>query len=128
MNARKRFFSVYFRLFFVSFFSSFVFSEIVIDGKLSEEEWELAREINKFYEVFPFSLNDADGNTKILIQQDEKGIYFGVINPQEKESIRANQHQRDQGARPPIGDQVGVTIDFDNDGKTGYIFSVNAGG
>ena len=79
MNARKRFFSVYPRLLLISFFSSFVFSEIVIDGKLSEEEWELAREINKFYEVFPFSLNDVSGNTRVLIVDDEKGIYFGFI-------------------------------------------------
>lgn len=130
MKARKRFFNLYLGLLLLSLSLSSlqVCSEIVIDGELSEEEWELAREINEFYEVFPFSLNDADVNTKILIQQDEKGIYFGFINPQAKESIRANQHQRDQGARPPIGDQVGVTIDFDNDGKTGYRFSVNAGG
>ena len=116
MNARKRFFNVYPRLLLISFFSSFVFAEIVIDGKLSEEEWELAREINKFYEVFPFSLNDVSGNTRVLIVDDEKGIYFGFINTQTNESIRANQHQRDQGARPPVGDQVGVTLDFDNDG------------
>ena len=75
MKARKRFFNLYLGL-----SSLQVWPEIVIDGELSEEEWELAREINEFYEVFPFSLNDADVNTKILIQQDEKGIYFGFIN------------------------------------------------
>ena len=108
-------------------FSSILSSEILIDGELSEKEWQTAREINKFYEVFPFSLNDVSGNTRVLILDDEKGIYFGFINAQSNESIRANQHQRDQGARPPVGDQVGVTLDFDNDGKTAYRFSVNAG-
>ena len=108
-------------------FSSILSSEILIDGELSEEEWQSAREIHKFYEVFPFSLNDVSGNTRVLILDDEKGIYFGFINAQSIESIRANQHQRDQGARPPVGDQVGVTLDFDNDGKTAYRFSVNAG-
>ena len=117
----------FFYIFFLAFFCSSSFSEIIIDGKLSEEEWKSAREINKFYEVFPFSLKDASGDTRILIQEDEKGIYIGFINIQTKETIRANQHQRDQGARPPVGDQVGITIDFDNDGKTGYRFSVNAG-
>ena len=84
MKARKRFFNLYLGLLLLSLSLSSlqVCSEIVIDGELSEEEWELAREINEFYEVFPFSLNDADVNTKILIQQDEKGIYFGFINPQ----------------------------------------------
>ena len=112
---------------FLFSFSSILSSEILIDGKLSEKEWQNAREVNKFYEVFPFSLNDVSGNTRVLIADDEKGIYFGFINTQSNESIRANQHQRDQGARPPVGDQVGVTLDFDNDGKTAYRFSVNAG-
>ena len=93
---------------------------------MSEEEWKTAREINRFYEVFPFSLNDASGDTKILIQEDEKGIYIGFINNQAKETIRANQHQRDQGARPPVGDQVGITIDFDNDGKTCLLYTSDA--
>tara|TARA_Y100000590_G_scaffold122407_1_gene140088 strand:- start:11121 stop:13436 length:2316 start_codon:yes stop_codon:yes gene_type:complete len=109
------------------FFSTIITSEILLDGKLNEEEWKEARTIDTFYEVFPFSLNDVSGNSKILIQEDKKGIYFGFINIQPRETIRSNQHQRDQGARPPIGDQVGVTIDFDNDGKTAYRFSVNAG-
>ena len=127
-SAWKPIFNLNYCFFLLFFFPSTLSSEIVIDGELSEEEWKTAREINKFYEVFPFSLNDASGDTRILIQEDGKGIYIGFINIQAKETIRANQHQRDQGARPPVGDQVGITIDFDNDGKTGYRFSVNAGG
>ena len=57
-------------------FSSILSSEILIDGELSEKEWQTAREINKFYEVFPFSLNDVSGNTRVLVLDDEKGIYF----------------------------------------------------
>ncbi len=117
----------YFIAFVILGISSFSYSEIIIDGELSEEEWKDSREIKKFYEVFPFSLNDVSGTSRVLIQEDSKGIYFGFINNQPKQTIRSNQHQRDQGARPPIGDQVGVTIDFDNDGKTAYRFSVNAG-
>ena len=127
MNARKLTFKFFFFFFLVSGISPVSYSEIIVDGELSEEEWDNSREISKFYEVFPFSLNDVSGISRILIQEDEKGIYFGFINIQPKETIRSNQHQRDQGARPPIGDQVGVTIDFDNDGKTAYRFSVNAG-
>ena len=127
VNARKLTFKFFFFFFLVSGISPVSYSEIIVDGELSEEEWDNSREISKFYEVFPFSLNDVSGISRILIQEDEKGIYFGFINIQPKETIRSNQHQRDQGARPPIGDQVGVTIDFDNDGKTAYRFSVNAG-
>ena len=126
-GAWKQIFSLIYSFFFLLFFSPTLYSEIVIDGELSEVEWKSDREINKFYDVFPFSLKDASGETRILIQENEKGIYIGFINNQAKETIRANQHQRDQGARPPVGDQVGITIDFDNAGKTGYRFSVNAG-
>ena len=105
-----------------------LFSEIVIDGFLDEEEWTTAREINEFYEVYPYSLDTGHNDTKILIREDEKGMYFGFINTQPKDTIRLNQHQRDQGVRPPIGDQNGVTLDFDNDRRTGYRFIVNAGG
>ena len=68
-------------------FSPILSSEILIDGELSEKEWQSAREINKFYEVFPFSLKDVSGNTRVLILDDEKGIYFGFINTQSNESI-----------------------------------------
>ena len=109
-------------------FSPVLFSEIVIDGILNEEEWSTAREINDFYEVYPYSLNTGHKDTRILIQEGEEGMYFGFINTQPKDTIRLNQHQRDQGVNPPIGDQNGVTLDFDNDGRTGYRFIVNAGG
>jgi hypothetical protein len=109
-------------------FCPVLFSEIVVDGLLDEEEWATAKEVNKFYEVYPYTLETGHNDTKILIREDEKGIYFGFINTQLKETIRLNQHQRDQGLEPPIGDQNGVTIDFDNDARTGYRFIVNAGG
>ncbi|MDG2019591.1 MAG: DUF5916 domain-containing protein [SAR86 cluster bacterium] len=105
-----------------------LFSEIIVDGLLDEEDWSTARVVNDFYEVYPYSLNTGHTDTKILIKEDEKGMYFGFINTQPKDTIRLNQHQRDQGVRPPVGDQNGVTIDFDNDARTGYRFIVNAGG
>ncbi|MFL2697688.1 MAG: DUF5916 domain-containing protein [Gammaproteobacteria bacterium] len=122
MLARKQY------LVLILLLSSSVFSEIVVDGILDEADWESAREVSQFYEVYPFSLNPDHKDTKVLIKEDREGIYFAFINKQPKETLRLNQHQRDQGARPPVGDQNGVTIDFDNDGRTGYRFIVNAGG
>ena len=76
-----------------------LFSEIVVDGLLDEEEWTTAREISEFYEVYPYSLETGHNDTRILIQENEKGIYFGFINTQVRETIRLNQHQRDQGGQ-----------------------------
>ena len=109
-------------------FCPVLFSEIVIDGLINEEEWASAREINEFYEVYPYSLDTGHNDTRILIQEGEKGMYFGFINTKQKNTLRLKHHKRDQGVRPPIGDQNGVTLDFDNDGRTGYRFIVNAGG
>ena len=47
-------------------FSSILSTEILIDGELSEKEWQTAREINKFYEVFPFSLNRGEIPIKLI--------------------------------------------------------------
>jgi hypothetical protein len=102
-------------------------SEIKIDGILDEFEWESASEITEFYEVFPYSLNKVkDFKTKILVQESEKGIYIAYKNYQSNESMRSQNHERDD--ERSMADKNGVTIDFDADGLTGYQFFVSSGG
>ena len=56
-------------------------AEISIDGVLDEEEWQTAKKINTFYEVFPYSLKEvSDFKTDILIMENPKGIYRGFKN------------------------------------------------
>ena len=74
----------------------------------------------------PFTLDDASGAQKVLVLEDEKGIYFGFITYQSNESIRTQKHQRDD--EMANADMVGVSIDFDGDGLLSYGFSVSAGG
>ena len=100
--------------------------DINIDGHLDEPAWSSAREWNRYYESIPFSLAPPKHKQKVLILEDEQGIYFGFINQQDNASIRANLHQRDD-ERANV-DRAGVTIDFDGDGLTAYNFSVSAGG
>ena len=100
--------------------------EINIDGVLDENEWSEAREITKYYETLPYTLNDASGTQKVLVLEDENGIYFGFISYQDIESIRAQKHQRDE--EMANADMVGVSIDFDGDGLLSYGFSISAGG
>ena len=54
--------------------------DIKIDGVLDEEDWSSAREWTKYYESMPFSLAEPKHYQKVLVQQDEKGMYFGFIN------------------------------------------------
>ncbi len=100
--------------------------EITTDGLLDEEEWSGAREITKYYESLPFTLDDASGSQKVLVLEDEKGIYFGFISYQDIETIRSQKHQRDE--EMANADMVGVSIDFDGDGLLSYGFSISAGG
>ncbi len=100
--------------------------DIKIDGVLDDEDWSSAREWTKYYESMPFSLAEPKHFQKVLVQQDEKGMYFGFINEQPRESIRANKHERDD--EMANADKAGLAIDFDGDGLTAYGFTVSAGG
>ena len=101
-------------------------NEISIDGKLDDPFWESAEEYTQFYETFPFTLNSPSNFQKVLIHQDTDGIYFGFINQQKRDQVRANKHERDD--EMSNADKVGVSIDFDGNGLVAYSFSVSAGG
>ena len=120
---------------FISFFSLLYFliqgsilnAEIFIDGKLDEVEWNQAKQITTFYEVFPYTLDAVeDIKTVILIQESEEGIFIGFKNYQSNESMRSQSHQRDN--ERSIADKNGVTIDFDADKLSGYQFFVSSSG
>ena len=123
-QGRLRFYIAFFCLCSISTLS---FShEIKIDGKLDDLSWESAEEYTKFYESFPFTLKSPTSFQKVLILEDSDGIYFGFINQQKKEQVRANKHERDD--EMSNADKVGVSIDFDGNGLVAYSFSVSAGG
>ncbi len=113
-------------LFFLLILSEFIYSEIEVDGKVTEEEWSSAIVVEDFFEIFPFTLNDPAYKTRLLILEKEDGLYFGFINSQPKETLRSQLHQRDD--RDPKADRVGVSIDFDGDSLQAYDFTVSLGG
>ena len=41
-------------------------AEIIIDGKLDEDEWNESRQITTFYEVFPYTLNPESDRWNIF--------------------------------------------------------------
>ena len=72
-------------------------SDIKIDGVLNEEEWESARVVEQFYEVYPYTLNEVDDYiTLVLILESEEGLYFGFKNFQPNDTMRVMNHMRDQ--------------------------------
>ena len=102
-------------------------AEISIDGVLDEKEWETARKIDTFYEVYPYSLKEVDDYmTQVLILESKEGLYFGFKNYQPNETMRVMNHMRDQ--ERSISDKNGIVIDFNGDGVEGYNFFVSSSG
>ena len=102
-------------------------SDIKIDGVLNEEEWESARVVEQFYEVYPYTLNEVDDYiTLVLILESEEGLYFGFKNFQPNDTMRVMNHMRDQ--ERSISDKNGIVIDFNGDGVEGYNFFVSSSG
>ena len=102
-------------------------AEITIDGVLDEKEWETARKIDTFYEVYPYSLKEVDDYmTQVLLLESEEGLYFGFKNYQPNETMRVMNHMRDQ--ERSISDKNGIVIDFNGDGVEGYNFFVSSSG
>ena len=54
-------------------------SAITIDGKLDEPEWQSARVWDQYVESIPFSLAEPKHTQKVLILEDEKGMYSASL-------------------------------------------------
>ena len=107
-------------------FSNLLLSTIVVDGKLDEEEWKSAQKITKFYQVMPFTLEEPEQSTVVLVYETEEGLFVGYKNYQPTETMRAQQHERD--ADDANADKVGMSVDFDGDSLMAYSFTVSLGG
>ena len=97
-----------------------------MDGKLDEEEWKSAQQIDKFYQVFPFTLDEPEQKTTVLVYETERGLFVGYINYQPRETMRTQLHERD--ADNANADKVGMSVDFDGDSLMAYSFTVSLGG
>ena len=98
---------------------------ITVDGDLSEEEWSDAKILDGFLTVFPDTLEKPKYKTEVKYFTDNKGIYFGIINFQPKNTQVIERHQRDSFYAN--ADRNYVMIDFDNNASAGYEFTVTLG-
>ena len=69
---------------------------ILLDGELSESDWESGFVITDYYETVPYTLNKAKVKTKTIIFSNEDGIYVGFTNYQENSSMLSNKSLRDE--------------------------------
>jgi hypothetical protein len=97
---------------------------VEIDGKIDPEEWREARYIGEFRKVQPLNGEPASLKTEAWILSTAEGLAVAFRNTQPPSVPRTQQRvQRDFEDQV---DRVNVMIDFDNDGRTGYVFTISS--
>jgi hypothetical protein len=99
---------------------------IIIDGILSEQEWQNAFAISDFTQLDPNEGKPASERTEVRIIYDDNAIYLGArMYDAYPDSIIQNLARRDVSIN---ADYFQLFLDPFNDKRTGYYFGVNAGG
>lgn len=101
---------------------------VVIDGKLSEPEWEEAVRYADFKVTEPFRLTSPEPGieTEARMLSTPDGIVVGFKLQQAPGVQRVKPRLERDNA--DVVDSVNVIIDFDGDGNSGYLFNVSMSG
>ena len=98
--------------------------QIIIDGKLIEENWQKADIGQNFIQYEPLKGKPANFKTQIQILYNDTHIYFGIkcYDP-EPGKIIANLTKRDSDLKDD--DSIGIELDTFMDQRTAYYFLTN---
>ncbi|NVM03017.1 MAG: SPOR domain-containing protein, partial [Candidatus Helarchaeota archaeon] len=100
-------------------------SDLKIDGKLIEPEWEQAVPyIGYFYQQEPFDREPSTEKTEVRILNDQKNLYFGIrCYYAEPDKIFATVMRRDGHLHSD--DNIELFLDTYHDGRNCFHFSTN---
>lgn len=101
-------------------------NKIVIDGKLTESDWEKAEVAEQFTQLKPTPGKHATQATKVRVLYDDEAIYIGAYCFDHPDSISKVLSIRDD--LNANLDVFGVLIDTYNDDQNGFYFSVTSRG
>jgi hypothetical protein len=97
-----------------------------IDGRLEEDVWKTALELNGFTQVEPYNLRPASYETRVWVLYDDRGIYVGArIEDPHPDSLITELRKRDDFG---MADAFGFKIDPFCDGLNAYGFFVTVRG
>lgn len=101
--------------------------DIQIDGRLGEADWQNAAPIDDLTMIEPIQGGAPTGRTEVKVLANERAIVIGIrcLDP-EPSRIVAFTKERDGSFDNE--DHVVVVLDPFQDGRSGYVFSVNPGG
>lgn len=98
---------------------------IRVDGKLEEPVWKTIEPITRFIQAQPDEGAPVSERTEALIFYDSNNIYFGFRFYDDPKKITGRMASHDT---PTGSDSADILIDTFRDRRTGYWFSVSAGG
>ena len=93
---------------------------ITLDGFVNETVWQSIPIVDGMKMTEPDTLADAPYKTDIRFFYTERGIYFGIVNHQPKESIISRLTARDSSPFNMVADAIGLIIDASGEGRYGY--------
>lgn len=99
--------------------------EFKVDGRLDEAVWKNRVPRGEMVVIEPDTLDETVHKTETYFFYNDKGLYVGVVNHQDQETLLARLSSRDKFIRR---DGVSLTLDASGEGLYGYWFSVNLGG
>jgi len=100
-------------------------SQIILDGVLSEGEWENATPIPLDYEVNPGNNSPAQKKTIAYLTYTDTHLYVGIHAFDRPENVRANVRSRDDFNMFLQDDVVSISFDTYADGRNNYILVAN---
>ncbi|MDH7943333.1 DUF5916 domain-containing protein [Pseudohongiella sp. SYSU M77423] len=99
-------------------------ANIELDGRLDEAVWQQIPAFDGMRVVTPDTLAESSLRTETRIFYTERGIYVGVMNHQDTDTLVARMTPRDTRLER---DGVVISIDASGDGLYGYMMRVNLG-
>ena len=95
-----------------------------IDGRLTDEAWQLAPPQGNFIQREPVYGAPSTEKTEFRILYDDKTLYIGVwVWDSDPSGIMGSEMKRDAGLNK--GDQLKITIDTFHDHRNAFYFSTN---
>ena len=102
-------------------------TNIRIDGRLSEREWNTADSISGLTQVEPKEGAAPDARTVVRVLTTRDAIVIGV-RADDSEPSRIVSFARQRDASLESEDHVKIVLDTYRDGRSGYVFVVNPNG
>lgn len=100
-------------------------AQIRLDGALDEAIWETLPVYDSMRVIQPDTMDPASERTQTRIFYNSRGMYVGVMNFQDPETLVARMSSRDAQVQR---DSYGFAFDPSGDGLYGYFLRVNLGG